>query len=479
MKVRPPYQVQYRTQITDTGTSCTKGTCLSSLLDDKMGALLSYLVGETQEDDEEVSLLALLENDDQNMELVWNAIQLRLRSHPEEAAAYARSIDTSPLQRALQLAQRRRSRMPVNVAKLFLAAYEDAVYDTPASGETSLYMAVRGAAFSVEDDSDSASEIVKLLLECHPEAASRCARDGRLLLPIHHVRNDPEIATVLLQAYPLGSVAQDAEGRIPLHHCCSGIHARRPSQQTGDNEEEPDQGPHEADAHLSPTNPKVVAILIGAAKQQGVADGGVLMRDQKDTTPLDLMCQEVSGALEEKGESKGDDLTPCILDDSWESLTILVQEVAPEECREPFRMVHAVIALDCPPVVIAHAVKLYPQQACERDSKGRTPLMVAALSSDRTHPSVICTLLKCHPESACMTDDDGRLPIDIIAEASQYDEELWEAIVKAEPRAVDTRDLRDKMFPFLTAAIGEKSNVNTVYCLLRAKPHVLSYFDWK
>jgi hypothetical protein len=76
-----------------------------------------------------------------------------------------------------------------------------------------------------------------------------------------------------------------------------------------------------------------------------------------------------------------------------------------------------------------------------------------------------------------MTDNDGRLPIDIIAESSKYDEELWEALVKAEPRAIDTRDLRDKMFPFMTAAIGDKSNMNNVYRLLRSKPHVLSYFN--
>ena len=68
-------------------------------------------------------------------------------------------------------------------------------------------------------------------------------------------------------------------------------------------------------------------------------------------------------------------------------------------------------------------------------------------------------------------------PLTLSRNASKYDEELWEALVKAEPRAIDTRDLRDKMFPFMTAAVGDKSNMNTVYRLLRSKPHVLSYFN--
>jgi hypothetical protein len=57
-----------------------------------------------------------------------------------------------------------------------------------------------------------------------------------------------------------------------------------------------------------------------------------------------------------------------------------------------------------------------------------------------------------------------------------YNEELWELMVQAEPRAVDTRDLRDKMFPFMTAAL-HSNDVNTIYRLLRAKPHVLNFFQ--
>jgi hypothetical protein len=49
-----------------------------------------------------------------------------------------------------------------------------------------------------------------------------------------------------------------------------------------------------------------------------------------------------------------------------------------------------------------------------------------------------------------------------------------EALITAEPRALDTRDLRDKRYPFVSAAMNQ--DVATTYYLLRAKPHVISYF---
>jgi hypothetical protein len=85
------------------------------------------------------------------------------------------------------------------------------------------------------------------------------------------------------------------------------------------------------------------------------------------------------------------------------------------------------------------------------------------------------TLLQFHPSAARQTDQEGRLAIDIAAERG-HSGDVLERLVQAEPRAVDTRDLRDKMYPFLAAALH--ANVSTTYHLLRAKPHVLSYLQW-
>jgi len=454
-----------------------------------MGGILSYLVGSVQEEGDgqaEASLLDLLDPDhfgaNENSQVIWNAMRQRLQTHPEEAAAYARSIDSSPLYRAMELAQSRNTTLPADLVRLFLDSYEESAYDTPSSGETLLFLAAYGASLRVEDNIDDDSlEIIKLLMQFNPEAASQSTSQSRLL-PVHHVRGNPGIAEVLLSAYPQGALSQDAAGRLPLHHCCSGDHVRgiASQQHENDNNEEPGEEEEQEDAErdtnatsprLALTHPEVVSGLIQAAEQHELKDGGVLMQDRESKTPLDLLCEEICGELNDNESSDSSSRVARL----WKSLVIMVHAVPQED--ETFRMVHAVIALNCSPAIVAHALTLYPEQAGQRDSKGCTPLMLAALSLDTVHPAVICTLLQFYPEAACMTDVDGRLPIDIIAESSKYDEELWEALVKAEPRAVDTRDLRDKMFPFMTAAIGDKSNMNSVYRLLRAKPHVLSYFN--
>lgn len=446
-----------------------------------MGGVASYLFGAPMEigEQEEISLLNLVNPDHfdehANPREIWQQMSQRLRTHPEEAAAYARFIDSSPLHRAMMLAQSRNTIMPVNLVRDFLEAFEEVAVDTPSSGESLLYLATYGASLEVQDDSNDALQTVKLLMLYNPDAASQKTR-GSKMLPLHHVRSDAEIAKLLLKAYPQGAVAKDVAGRIPLHHCCSGEYVRHASAPQDENETEEEGQENEASpARLALLQSEVVAQLVQVSKQQGLSDGGILTKDSEGKTPLDLLCEEISGELQDDDGTIPD--SSSRVSTLWESLVIMVQEVSPQETEKVFRMVHAVIALNCSRAIVAHALKLHPNQAAERDSKGCTPLMLAALSLDTVHPGVICTLLQFYPDAACMTDIDGRLPIDIIAESSKYDEVMWEALVKAEPRAIDTRDLRDKMFPFMTAAVGDKSNMNTVYCLLRAKPHVLSYFN--
>lgn len=460
-----------------------------------MGGIVSYLVGGNvvapQEGEEAPSILNLVNpthfDPDTPPQIIWNSMRQRVQAHPEEAAAYARSIDSSPLYRAMQLAFSKHTVMPVDLVRLFLEAYEEAAIDTPSSGETLLFVAAYGASLALgNDDNNDALETVKLLMDYNPEGVSQTTTQSKML-PVHHVRSNGEIATLLLKAYPQGSIATDVVGRLALHHVCSGEYVRRPSttseQQDEDVEQEANNEQADEDTiRLALTCPDVVTELVSVARQEGIADGGILTKDSTNKTPLDLLCEEIAGEINDaqQADKKANDSSHRVAT-LWKSLEFMVRAVSSQDSTSDgeytFRMVHAVIALNCSPAIVAHALSLHPEQAGERDSKGCTPLTLAALSLEKVHPAVICTLLKEYPEAACMTDADGRLPIDIIAESSKYDEELWEALVKAEPRAVDTRDLRDKMFPFMTAAVGDKSNMNSVYRLLRAKPHVLSYFN--
>ena len=76
-----------------------------------------------------------------------------------------------------------------------------------------------------------------------------------------------------------------------------------------------------------------------------------------------------------------------------------------------------------------------------------------------------------------MKDNEKRLPIDVLAEAGVYDVQLFEAFVMAETRAVNTRDLKNKHVPFVTAGLaGQRYTASSVYHLFRAKPHVTQSF---
>ena len=137
-----------------------------------------------------------------------------------------------------------------------------------------------------------------------------------------------------------------------------------------------------------------------------------------------------------------------------------------------------------PASVVAHALRTNPTHAIVRDALGRTPLMIAASSMRRSNSAqVVHELLNessGHGKAARITDKEGRLPIDAAGEMG-HDERVRDLLAKAEPRAVDTRDLRDRMFPFMTAAAGEQSDVTAVHRLLRSTPHVMVYFtdSWK
>ena len=170
----------------------------------------------------------------------------------------------------MTLAQSRNTTVPVNLLRDFLDAYEEVAFDTPDSGESLLFLATYGASLDVNDENNDALETVKLLMEYNPEAASQQTRTSKML-PLHHVRSDSDIATVLLNAYPQGVTVKDVAGRLPLHHCCSGNHVRQQTNvdQDAQNETEDEESEAISPPPLSLLHPAVVAQLVTACKQQG------------------------------------------------------------------------------------------------------------------------------------------------------------------------------------------------------------------
>lgn len=213
--------------------------------------------------------------------------------------------------------------------------------------------------------------------------------------------------------------------------------------------------------------------------------GGIMLADASGKTPLDLLCDRIVETYEH--DEKDGRLLPltAVGERQWEALLMLITHGTKAASRERFSIVHQVVELGLPSPVVAHALRTNPTHAIQRDALGRTPLMIAASSIRRSNSAeVVHALLNesghGSAKAARITDREGRLPIDAAGEMG-HDERVCELLAKAEPRAVDTRDLRDRMFPFMTAAVGERSDLTAVYRLLRGTPHVMVYFtdEWK
>eukprot|EP00797_Seminavis_robusta_P017351 Sro2599_g332280.2 (419) ;mRNA; r:9730-10986 len=413
----------------------------------------------------------------------WERILRRLRTHPEEAAAYCHSVDPSPLLRCLSCVE---AEIPPAVIQAFLDAYDDTVYHSDRNGQTPLLQAVRRTAVAWSTDNDDneeeedpaeriqkdARQIIQLLLEANPSAARHSDSTGAI--PLHFARTDPVSARLLLDAFPQGVHQVDKErGRLPLHYLCSLSLEKETEENNNNNNEEEEEAP----LRLALPNPKVAKLLATPTK----TSNPVLATDNEGLRPLDMMYDGLVTLLTKKNREEDDAFQ---IDTLWQVLTVLVQSVVITSPGKTFQMVHALVSLRCPAAIMAEALRRFPDQAVERDAQGRTPLLIAVamLQQQPQHGGdmckVICELLKCNKNAARMTDHEGRLAIDTLAEAGVYDEQLFECLVKAEPRAVDTRDLKNKQHPFITAAMAgpDKSNASSVYHLLRAKPHVIQYY---
>ena len=349
--------------------------------------------------------------DDPN--IIWRDIEILLRKEPEQAAMYCHFVDPSPLQMAL-----RRAPPPVSTVRAFLHAYEDAMYHSDAHGNTVVHACV--------DGTEGARDVLNLLLSTNPGLASHGNRKGRL--PLHMDIRERDVAHILLRHYPDGVKHRDFAGKTPLH--CALTREEVPVN--------------------------VLRILLNR--------DAVRVRSKRGSTPIDCLGQKLDAMIQSSD-------TQHVLDDHWTLFEDMIQMVANDEPK-----LHTIIGLACPVHVVLLALERFPDDASRRDSLGRTPLHMAASLSSRSSSchTILAHLIEFYPEAARMTDNEGRLAIDLAAEHG-HSGDVMELLVLAEPRAVDTRDLRDKFYPFLAAALN--ANVSTTYHLLRAKPHVISYVN--
>ena len=195
--------------------------------------------------------------------------------------------------------------------------------------------------------------------------------------------------------------------------------------------------------------------------------------------------------------------------DNWKKAELLTKAAYSGLHNADISLLHAAAGTYCPLGYLKMVAKTYPFQLSERDRYGRVPLAVAVtIHTDifsfhpkllnmvlmssvdtagqrdydrqtdadgrtaRTFSSSIKLLLSLCPLAARMADIDGRSPLFLALESGKEWGEGIECLIQAAPEALKSRDTKYHLYPFMLAAVGSRSSVDTVFQLLLTCPEV-------
>ena len=379
----------------------------------------------------------------------WDACAMSLEACPEQALLYAHGgIEPSLVWRAIQKGA------PEDLVKRLLECDPDALDQVShRGGSTLLHLA---AAVGTH----SSPQAIRLLLQHRPNLASVPDHQGRL--PLHRcsdgVGDDATAgacAAILLNAFPQGlSRRSRTSGSLPLHYA---LEPQRGSIVSANLVRVLTSPPP---SNTTTTTPSILSNIMAKT---------IRSRDKFGRTPLQLLLQRLRQPQQQDSQQNHH-----LDDDLW---NILQDWIARFLSRPGSPRLHTCIEIGgCQTLsMMQRALQDYQDSDLhDWDALGRSPLHLAGLNGQCDADALAC-LLDANPKAPRMTDHEGRLPIDIAAESSDTQPHCLALLIRGEPRAVNTRDLRNGYYPFLTSALSQSSSLDNTYYLLRSRPEVLSY----
>lgn len=382
--------------------------------------------------------------------LSWDDISDRLREHPDEASE-SDKFDLTPLFHAIR---KRHCAVPIHVIRALIKAHPASLLITDKqTGNNALHIACMNSVEGVTDNSND--NIAAMIIDANPDGAKHVCNGGEI--PLHRAK-DVGVAKKIIEAYPRGlGIATKSNKYLPLHSACS------------DNTVPPD----------------VVNILIESARKQKVGKqcgsqhcGGVLVKDIYGEIPLKMMFRRV--LFSSKSTSNGLQIDKQTF--LWEKLclvakaTYLAVEKFPRGWQsQSTPLVHSFIEFSGNPSIVEYALKLHPDEAITKDKRGMTPLVVAARKVN-TLREIFQLLLKI-PAVDAMKGHGGRLPLHLALSSGRTWNNGVALIAEAAPPALQVRDVKTNLYPFMLAAVPtfgwDNTSIDTIYTILRDAPSVM------
>lgn len=363
---------------------------------------------------------------------LWGFVRERLFTHNLEAGIMGvpeSDIENGgdpdsflyPLHAALCITEEQ-LRLPHEILMQLVDAFPPALSLETRSGFTPLHLAV-----TLGDAS-----IVSFILDKYPDAVRSQSSVGRIPL---HLATTPEIVNLLFDKDPTGMGATDKFGNTPLHLAACHT-AYSPAVVESLLEKQPD--------YLFVFN------LLNYSPLKGAIHNTVL----KSTQEQDI------------------DRVPTEFAIAWRKLKICLLAVANSRGCESGRFLHICMATLQEESLLKFAIEQYRDDVCKTDVCGRYPLHIAAMNQNMPGAIIRC-LLREYPTAASICDTDSKLPLHYAAYSGRDFDDGLKDLVSANPLAVTVPGRQNNLFPFMMAAEGELTSIDSVFGLVQADPNVL------
>lgn len=367
----------------------------------------------------------------------WDSVRYQIMQNPHDASIKCVVVPLVengfslfgmyPLHAVLCL-RHENLRVPQDIMIQLVQAYPEALCAETELGLTPLHLAVNLDNF----------EMTRYVLDRCPSAICKQSKMG--FIPLHFARNE-RIVGLLLEQYSYGVCITDVNGNLPLHV---------------------------ASSHGSYSY-KVVKMLLEKGIEHELdgpcGAGGSFRANSLSYIPLQVLIIAARQVLLESKTSRE-------IENCWQKLATCLWGVSESRHYHSGSLMHICLGVICDKTLLNFAIDKCKHDAFRTDASGRFPLHIAAMN--RNVPGeALEKLAVMNPAAAISFDVDLKLPIHYASMNGRRYHDGMKQLVDTSRISLCVAGRDSKLYPFMMAAVGEDSSIDSIYELLRTDPNFL------